>query len=144
MTCSFSTGSEVCSNCNTSTSWSLINGNCICPSLGYFTDLSSNSCLACHYTCKTCSAGSLADKCLTCDTTLRVLNSLTNKCDCPAKTYDDLTNLACPSCHSSCLSCASSTSDGCQTCNSSFNREFNDQNNDGKGQCLCKLSFYEK
>jgi hypothetical protein len=93
-----------------------------CPTLAYFTDTSSNTCISCHFTCRTCSAGYLIDKCLTCDTNYRVFNDSTTKCDCPVKTYDDLTNLACPSCHSSCLSCATSSFDGCKTCDSSLNR----------------------
>ena len=114
-----------------------------CPLVGYFTDTSTNTCIACHYTCRTCSAGYLNDKCLTCDSNYRVFDSTTSKCNCPLRTYDDMTNLVCPSCHSSCLTCTSSASTDCKTCDSSLNRELSDSNNDGIGQCVCKLTFYE-
>lgn len=93
-----------------------------CPALGYFTHTSSNTCIACHFTCRTCSAGYLIDKCLSCDSNYRVLDSATSKCNCPVKKYDDLINLACLSCHSSCLTCASAASTDCKTCDSTLNR----------------------
>ena len=101
----------------------------------------SNTCVACHYTCRTCSAGSLVDKCLTCDSNYRVFDSTTSKCKCPVQTYDDMTNLACPSCHSSCMTCMSSASDGCKSCDPNLNREFSDLNNDGIGECVCKSNY---
>lgn len=114
-----------------------------CQTLGYFTDTGTNTCIACHFTCRTCSAGYLANKCLTCDTNYRVFDSSTSACICPVKTYDDLTNLACPSCHQSCLTCVSSTSNDCKSCNSTLNRELSDPNSDGIGQCICKSRYSE-
>lgn len=133
----------MCSSCDTVNHWTLINDACVCPTQGYVVESVSGSsnCVACHYTCLTCSAGTLNDKCLTCDTNYRMFDSTTKKCNCPALTYDDLTNLACPSCHASCLTCASSASNGCKTCDTSLNRELNDPNNDGVGECLCKNKY---
>lgn len=45
-----------------------------CPVDGYYQDATSKSCIPCHYSCKTCSAGNSATACLTCDTTYRVFD----------------------------------------------------------------------
>lgn len=114
-----------------------------CPTLGYFQDSSSNTCIDCHFTCRTCSAGYLINKCLSCDANYRVFNSSTSTCDCPVQTYDSLVNLTCPSCYASCLTCFSLGFDQCLSCNSTANRQLNTTNSSNVGQCLCKTGYAE-
>lgn len=114
-----------------------------CPVLGYALDLGSKTCLACHFTCKSCTVGFLVDKCSACDSDYRVFDSSTNKCVCPTNKYDDGVSLSCPSCHSTCLTCVSSTQASCKSCDGSLKREFYDPNSDGIGECKCITTYYE-
>ncbi len=42
-----------------------------CPATGYYQDSTTGTCISCHLTCRTCSEGHLADKCLSCDVNYR-------------------------------------------------------------------------
>jgi hypothetical protein len=93
-----------------------------CPTLGFSLDTTSATCLACHFTCRTCNAGFLANKCLSCDTNYRNYDSTTNRCNCLPQQYDDGISLSCPLCDTRCLNCVSLTKNDCKTCNSTLKR----------------------
>ena len=87
---------------------------CLCLN-GYF-DNGVSACVACDYTCATCSTSST--HCLTCPSasiTFRTDNSASNYCPCSNGYYDDGT-LVCKKCHYSCLTCSAGTNITCLTC----------------------------
>ena len=56
----------------------------------FYDDGTSADCIACQYTCKTCSSGT---SCLTCDsTTFRFIDLVTGYCKCNVRYYSDNTN----------------------------------------------------
>lgn len=86
----------------------------------------------------------MINKCITCDTSFRTFDSGSNRCLCLSHTYDDGVNLLCASCHPTCLSCASALKTACQSCSSALERQLNDPDSDGFGDCICSVKFYEE
>ena len=89
-----------------------------CPSKTYKYLLNS-TCLACHESCSSCSAGTLQD-CLSCLPNSYLVSIPPSSCKsyCNDGDYQDQNTSVCLPCHISCNTCISYTNTSCKSCNS--------------------------
>ena len=145
------TGSPICQQCsNSCETCSGTNTACVtcagttrnsaptCSCMNrYYDDGLHADCVACHYSCLTCSNG---DSCLTCDMTKnRIISLSSDLCVCDIRYYDDYTNEQCQDCDPTCLTCSGSTALLCLSCNSSASRIYNENTK----ACDCLPKFYQ-
>jgi hypothetical protein len=129
-----------CSSCNSSYYRTLNTTTKQCPcNVGYY-DNNAPLCLACSYTCYTCT--SLASFCTACMVgSNRILNSTAGTCNCNQRYYDTIVfyvqNVVCASCPYMCSSCTNSSA--CLTCNSTNFRIFDSLN----VRCICMQGYYD-
>ena len=125
--------STACLACNST--WNRDTPTSRCPCSTGFYDNSVSTCLACQYSCLTCTN---ASQCVTCQgLNFRVYNSTTKLCSCIAGYYDAGFSI-CLLCSYSCVTCVTS-GDSCLTCNSTNYRTFNST---GKS-CPCNNGYYD-
>ncbi|KAL4470078.1 hypothetical protein ABPG72_008737 [Tetrahymena utriculariae] len=144
-----------CSNLNTCFSCSdplmiLKNGACTCP-LGYYLNKQPgnlNSCLPCHYTCKTCLNNGQNDNCLTCAHYSRTFqynqtaSDQTGTCNCADNLFESTINpIQCVQCHYTCLTCQGGQSNQCLSCDPNMNRELSSKPSPGPAQCNCLPNY---
>lgn len=134
ISCASCSDYSVCTSCNASFNLILSNNTCICSS-GYFFNLtatvSSQLCVACHYSCATCSD---SISCSTCQPNRTLLSG--GLCNCISGMFDSSTTLTCQSCSYPCVTCVTNSS-RCLSCDS--NRTYVSATN----QCICNYGTYD-
>lgn len=131
-----------CGTCDNSTLRSLNSTSfqCQCPTIGYFDDGINLNCLACSYTCYTCSGSAIY--CTACPTgSNRAFNSSTGTCYCAQHFYDAnitfVQNSTCLACSYYCSTCLQPIA--CTSCNSSKLRAINTVTS----KCICLPGSYD-
>ena len=98
-TCNSSNATS-CLSCKTGTYLLPSNNSCVaCTVAGYYQDATSQQCLACSSSCKTCSGPTSSD-CLSCNSTYNLLNGTCYQCDSSCKTCSGPSSTDCLSCPS--------------------------------------------
>lgn len=126
--------STQCTACIASSNRVLNGTVCICNPIGYYEDVLNVSCIACNYTCITCTSWTNAS-CKSCDLVIQHRLLRVNACICIDGYYDSGFSI-CASCDQSCLTCTGIGPTACLSCNYSLNRYLYD------GSCLCNLLYY--
>ncbi|KAL4470077.1 hypothetical protein ABPG72_008736 [Tetrahymena utriculariae] len=134
------TPSLFCTTCDPDNFRYLSNGKCICKD-GYYDDGNSPVCIKCQYSCQTCV---LPNICQTCDSVQkRIFDPLFLTCKCQDGTFEN-TKKVCQACDLSCQTCINGTNTGCRSCQSSYQRVFQQlQTNPVSGKCNCIDGYYQ-
>lgn len=123
-------GPSACTSCDTSALRlknatadynGVISPYCTCNYKFYPQSNAQLICLACHYTCAVCTAGT-STSCLFCTADAhRSLNSVSKTCPCDDGYFDNNTSTeTCLACHSWCLKCTNSTTTACTQCAATY------------------------
>ena len=132
--CSSADISTACTACNGTAIRTLSNTSCLC-NLTYF-DNGTELCVACDYTCRTCSS-TAATACLSCDSGLhRTLANST--CGCSYGFYE---NITCFACLNGCIDCGFTVANSsymCKACNSTLFMQVDPS----LQTCICSDGYY--
>lgn len=110
---------------------------CVCNTIGFYDDNTSQTCPSCHYSCESC-WGPSASQCYSCSgTSSRTIDI--NTCFCNPRYFDDGSNEICPKCHYTCYTCSDNQATDCLTCAASDFREPIASNN----SCGCMTGYYD-
>lgn len=133
MTCSTT---PACLTCNANHKRTLSGTSCPCND-GFYDDGSNGMCLACDYSCKTCTS---AAACSSCNSLIKRISDPTSTspfCICDTKFYEDTSTLTCKPCLYHCATC--SVSNRCDTCDSVKFRSLNTSST----LCQCQDGYYD-
>ena len=102
-----------------------------CP-VGFYPN-STNHCLACHGTCRTCLTSNTPNDCQSCDLPLKLYS---NQClsQCPDYFANYQAPTVCDPCHDKCVRCDTSSASDCSVCKG---------NNRIPPSCVCELGWVE-
>ena len=106
--------SYMCDDCYVSQNRIISGDSCICNTVGFYDDGTSQTCPSCHYSCRSCT-GPSASQCIDCSTTSHRTIDI-NSCFCDKRYFDNGSNQICSNCDYTCLTCSAAAATNCLTC----------------------------
>lgn len=128
------TASTQCTACFSGSNRVLNGTTCICNPIGFYEEVLNFTCVACHYSCISCTSSTNAS-CISCDLTVQHRYLQGDACPCIDGYYDSGINV-CTACDPTCLTCSGAGASACLSCNSSLNRHLSGSS------CICNQFFY--